>query len=164
MKIKESIEIPFGTKDSELKGWEYTIPEGYEARIEGNKVILKPKESEDEQIRKWIVDELKDSLHNIETLYSRGDYDNRDKDDIIREDLLRKALAWVERQGERSCHKFNVGDVVRHKNGSRVTITGIDEEERCYYYKTYDGAAILHSDFGFGEECNWELIKRGIWH
>ena len=33
------------------------------------------KESEDERIRKWIVDELKDSLHDIEIMYS-GDYDN----------------------------------------------------------------------------------------
>jgi hypothetical protein len=58
------------------------------------------KENEDERIRKWIVDELKDSLHNIEALYSR-DYDNRDKDDIIREDFLRKALAWLEKQGDK---------------------------------------------------------------
>ena len=31
------------------------IPEGYEARIGGNKVILEPKESEDERIRKHII-------------------------------------------------------------------------------------------------------------
>ena len=35
---------------------EIEIPEGYEARIEGNKVILEPKESEDEGIRKFIID------------------------------------------------------------------------------------------------------------
>lgn len=35
---------------------EIEIPEGYEARIEGNKVILEPKESEDEKIRKEIRD------------------------------------------------------------------------------------------------------------
>ncbi len=34
---------------------EIEIPEGYEARIEGNKVILEPKESEDEKIRKQLI-------------------------------------------------------------------------------------------------------------
>ena len=37
------------------------IPEGYEARIEGNKVVLEPKESEDERIRKHIIDIIKDN-------------------------------------------------------------------------------------------------------
>lgn len=49
------IEIPFGAKDSELKGWEYTIPEGMEAVIENGKVIVRQKESEDERIRREIV-------------------------------------------------------------------------------------------------------------
>lgn len=34
---------------------EIEIPEGYEARIEGNKVILEPKESDDERIRKDLI-------------------------------------------------------------------------------------------------------------
>lgn len=34
---------------------EIEIPEGYEARIEGNKVIMVPKESEDERIRKALL-------------------------------------------------------------------------------------------------------------
>ena len=38
---------------------EIKIPEGYEARIEGNKVILERKESEDERIRKSIVETIK---------------------------------------------------------------------------------------------------------
>lgn len=36
--------------------YEHEIPEGYEARIEGNKVIIEPKESEDERVRKEIID------------------------------------------------------------------------------------------------------------
>lgn len=35
---------------------EIEIPEGYTARIEGNKVILEPKESEDERVRKWLIE------------------------------------------------------------------------------------------------------------
>lgn len=34
---------------------EIEIPEGYEARIEGNKIILEPKENEDERIRKTLI-------------------------------------------------------------------------------------------------------------
>ena len=35
--------------------YEHEIPEGHEARIEGNKVIIEPKESEDERIRKTLI-------------------------------------------------------------------------------------------------------------
>lgn len=35
--------------------YEREIPEGYEARIDGNKVIIELKESEDERIRRDIV-------------------------------------------------------------------------------------------------------------
>jgi hypothetical protein len=38
--------------------YEHEIPEGYEARIEGNKVILKLKESEDERIRKMLIEQM----------------------------------------------------------------------------------------------------------
>ena len=48
------IEIPFGAKDSETLGWEYTIPDDMEAKIESGKIIVRKKESEDEKIRKWI--------------------------------------------------------------------------------------------------------------
>ena len=44
------IEIPFGANDSELKGWEYTIPDGMEAIVKDGKVIVREKESKDEKI------------------------------------------------------------------------------------------------------------------
>jgi len=53
---QEKIEIPFGACDSELKGWEYTIPEGMEAVIENGRVIVRQRESEDERIRKHLID------------------------------------------------------------------------------------------------------------
>ena len=52
----DMIEIPFGARDSELCGWEYTIPEGFEAEIKDGKVIVRPKESEDERIRKALIE------------------------------------------------------------------------------------------------------------
>ena len=48
----EEIKVPLGAKDSELKGWEYTIPEGMEAIIKDGKVIVREKESEDERMCK----------------------------------------------------------------------------------------------------------------
>ena len=62
---------------------EIEIPEGYEARIEGNKVVLEPKESEDERIRKNIISWLK----NIEG-------------QTIPINEYNSALAWLERQKE----------------------------------------------------------------
>lgn len=40
-KKEQTIEIPFGTKDSELQEATYYIPEGYHAEINGNVVIIK---------------------------------------------------------------------------------------------------------------------------
>ena len=42
----KEIEIPFGAKDSELKGWKYTIPEGMEAEIKDGKIVVREKEPE----------------------------------------------------------------------------------------------------------------------
>ena len=44
---------------------EIEIPEGYEARIEGNKVIIEPKKSEDERIRKEIKQFILDTIGEI---------------------------------------------------------------------------------------------------
>lgn len=56
---KEIIEIPFGAKDSELKGWEYAIPENMEAEIKDGKIIVKQMGSEDERIRNCITTVIK---------------------------------------------------------------------------------------------------------
>lgn len=44
--VMRGIEIPFGAKDSELKGWEYTIPEGMEAEIKDGKIVVREKKPE----------------------------------------------------------------------------------------------------------------------
>ena len=44
----KEIEIPFGAKDSELKGWEYTIPEGMEAEIKDGKIVVRAREKKPE--------------------------------------------------------------------------------------------------------------------
>lgn len=65
--------------------YEHTIPEGYEARIEGNKVIIELKESEDEQHRKWILEYLYDGLR---------------KSDEQFKDQFKSAIAWLKKQGQ----------------------------------------------------------------
>ena len=47
---------------------EIEIPDGYEAIIEGNKVIFKPKENEDEMIRKAIGYAICAAAHEDGTL------------------------------------------------------------------------------------------------
>lgn len=79
--LKE-IEIPFGAKDSELCGWEYTIPEGMEATIVDNKIVVKKKDSEGERIRKALIQYLKDYPNLPNGSYCRDDF-----------------FAWLEKQG-----------------------------------------------------------------
>ena len=81
--IKESV-IPFGAFDSELMHQEISIPEGFTATIEGNKIILTRTENEDERIRKEIINYFAKGKEYL-SLCSIG------KDDI---------LAWLEKQGE----------------------------------------------------------------
>ncbi len=68
---------------------EIELPEGYEARIEGNKIILEPKESEDERIRKQLLNWFKDC---------HWDAIDKDKTPLKREDII----AWFEKQGSQN--------------------------------------------------------------
>lgn len=51
----KEIEIPFGAKDSELKGWEYTIPEGMEAEIKDGKIVVREKQPELTEFERELV-------------------------------------------------------------------------------------------------------------
>ena len=66
---------------------EIEIPEGYEARIEGNKVIIELKESEDERIRNYIQNELA----CLRAPESKGSE---------RYNKLSSAIAYIEKQKE----------------------------------------------------------------
>ena len=85
---KEIKEIPFGAKDSELYKFEYSIPEGYEARIENGKVIVRKKDSEDERIRKEMIYFFTEEIPQCS----------------IKEhaDKMRVFISWLERQKENS--------------------------------------------------------------
>ena len=83
--MKDFIEIPFGAEDSELCGFEYKIPDGYTAEIKDGKVIVKKEESEDERIRKWI----------LEKVQGYADSGIPCSDEI---QMANKALAYLEKQ------------------------------------------------------------------
>ena len=79
------IEIPFGAFDSELMHQEIFIPEGFEATIDGNKIILKKKESEDERIRKELLNHCIKAANGETMVVSTDDYYRWSK--------------WLEKQG-----------------------------------------------------------------
>lgn len=72
-----SIEIPFGAKDSEFIRDEYCIPEGCEARIEGNKVIIEKIQKEEEltelecqdDIEEPETEDLEEEINRVDDWY-----------------------------------------------------------------------------------------------
>jgi GNAT superfamily N-acetyltransferase len=69
--------------------YEYEIPEGYEAKIEGGKVIIEMKESEDERIRRDILETLSYGLACEESILMPGV-----------KTTLKEATAYLEKQKE----------------------------------------------------------------
>lgn len=112
---KKNIEIPFGAYDSELDGFEYIIPEGYEAEIKDGKVVVKKTGSEDEKIRNALIELVHDTTGNSLWVY----YNVHKKD----------ALAWLEKQGEHANFrdKIQIGDkVTRNKDGVLVNLSQLN--------------------------------------
>lgn len=78
-------EISFGAFDSELMHQEISIPEGFKATIDGNKIILTRIENEDERVRKALI-----------TFFQGFPYSAIEKAGTN----LKEAIAWLEKQGE----------------------------------------------------------------
>lgn len=68
----------------------YNIPQGHEAMIEGDKVIIRPKESEDERVRKAIIELIKQSSN------------------ILCPQTQDKMLAYLEKQKEFVSEDFEI--------------------------------------------------------
>lgn len=90
--------------------YEHEIPEGYEARIKGNKVILEPKESEDEKIRKQLISEVKEQINDMPAL------DCCSSDDLKRLTILESWIAYLERQKEQKSAEWSEEDENRLNN------------------------------------------------
>lgn len=65
------VEIPFGAKDSELEEVSYSIPNGYHAEIEDNKVVIKKGEQKSVEWSEEDENLLKLSLENLTELKDR---------------------------------------------------------------------------------------------
>ena len=78
----------------------------------------------------------------------------------------KKALAWLEKQGEQkplAVPKFRVGDTIKNKKTKdAVKINGVDLQNQVYYYQGWDGAATIHSDFRISEQDDWELVEQNL--
>ena len=127
---------------------EIEIPEGYEARIEGNKVIIEPKESEDERIRERLIDCLKFSLKGAEEQDAAGC--SRQKDI----EAYKWGITYLENHKEQKpVPKFSVGDYVidtNYKGEPLYQIVGVDKE--CYICeyrgdKEMGDRAVMHFAF-----------------
>lgn len=93
----------------------YFIPEGYTARIEDGVLIIEPKESEGERIRKFLVRLCKRCSENSTDFMG----------DIKKSDVL----AWLEKQKERKQVSFSCGhgnDVEWSEEDERMRQTAIE--------------------------------------
>ena len=87
MDNEKKIEIPFGAFDSELIHQEINIPNGFKAVIDGNKIILTRAESEDEEIKKWLIGYFRQYKEDGMEKYANGL-------------KVESIIAWLEKQGE----------------------------------------------------------------
>lgn len=96
------IEIPFGAYDSETLGWTYTIPKGYTAKIEDEKIVVKKEELEDEKIKKSLVKFLKSLPIKHRCEYAASELENW--------------LAWLEKQKEQKAVEPSDDELQRHQD------------------------------------------------
>ena len=82
----DEVEIPFGAYDSELIRNEWTIPEGYTAKIEDGKVIVEKKEVSEDEI---VIGALKSGIKRWQNEGWKG----------IGGVKIDKIFAWLEKQG-----------------------------------------------------------------
>ena len=116
---EKAIEIPFGANDSELIKWEYTIPKGMEAEIKDGKVIIKKAESEDERIKKALIDGVRQI---------------RCKNGITQEQMI----AYLEKQKEQKPVEPNW---IHHK----VDLSDCSEEYIKAYYDGWNNCNQQHA-------------------
>ena len=132
----EIIEISFGAKDSELQEWTYTIPKGMKAEIRDGKAIIKKKESEDERIRKAIIESLPKYGYLPQTSIKVED-----------------AIAWLEKQKEQKDFQAKVKQRMEYlwdklPDANRVNKGNCTPEE----WKTLGAYMELEMNFDNGSE------------
>lgn len=140
----KSIEIPFGAKDSEFIKDEYYIPEGCEARIEGNKVII-------EKIQKEELTEFEKELINLVFKYKYWD-SSKDKVkqgikkdsklllDLARKEILKDFPKWKKATEHLRGEGFIHYDNHSHRMTAEYAYTNVEGGE---YYLSIDDLKTL---------------------
>ena len=119
--------------------YEHEIPDGYEARIEGSKVIIELKVSEDEKIRKAIGDAICGTT--AETVLEANGV------------KLVDALAYLERQKEHQNNSYTPNKSFwKDTNSSSDNERNLDELAREYI----DGVKRYHTT------PNWDLMQTAV--
>lgn len=90
---------------------EYDTTENVERKQWLEELFPELAESEDERIRKWIINEIKIKHHNL------------DEDDA---DFVDKAIAWLEKQGEKK--PFGYNNLAELAKAKATTSDGISED------------------------------------
>lgn len=92
----------------------YFIPKGFTAKLEDSVLIIEPEESEDERIRKWLIDQIK-AIYDFESPF------------------INKVIAWLEKQKEQT------EELSTRLNGlmQEYVKAGKDEEEQEHRLKCY---------------------------
>lgn len=140
----KTIEIPFGAFDSELGGFEYTIPEGYEAEIKDGKVIVRKAESEDEKIRKGIIKFLIDVNNGA---YTKSELE------------IASWITWLEKQGEQKPIECSGKIGSKHATGKLKDM--IDKKENSAWSEEDKKmfvnikACLRNADKDYSREVDW---------
>ena len=112
---------------------EIEIPEGYEARIESNKVVLIPKESEDEKIRKKLIRLVQDAINKTGTCYT--------------EEEGKPLLAWLEKQKEQKSLNVSAASEWLRKHVRLYMNSEYNEFHKCVEYDGNIDEERLINDF-----------------
>lgn len=136
----ETIEIPFGAKDSEFIKDEYFIPEGCKARIEGNKVIIERIQREEELTE--FEKEVAEAYEWAKTT-EREDFVNEFAPKLL--DLARKEL---QPEFDKELDKaYKTADDVQYQNGKQDALKDLPRWKKTTENKEFDKHILLFEDY-----------------
>lgn len=150
-KMKNKVEIPcndvFETTQLRASGFEYTIPEGYEAEIRDGKVIVRNKEAVDRRIREDIISLIKFAL-NDGSAVSPGSRTTKEE-----------AIYWLDKQGDMASILENIDRYIDICAGNAHEMD--DSHPEKPYYLGFDDALSAISGLLSGMDVDELLAPEG---
>lgn len=142
---KETIEIPFGAKDSEFIKDEYFIPEGCKARIEGNKVIIERVQKEEKLTE--FEKEVKDLMNSCCNEIEEADITN----ELVKEaalNLLDLARKKLQPEFDKELDKaYKTADDVQYQHGKQDALKDLPRWKKTTENKEFDKHILLFEDY-----------------